>query len=480
MVTAEWMNAGSRAAVAGASMLVAKPAQDERFREQLQARAAVEDSVAARPKTPVAGGSVGDNPLAKMRPPVASSADDAVATTAQQEQRDAHSKASQDTGAVVVAKPDAETNKGQSEGNAWQKEDSPGAAEVGAALQQDAQPLGAIVVAANTKLPVSGKGAGSSAPAVDKSATAAKKDSCRSGAVDSAVVSEAGPVVAQLPVMVVPKVVEAKTQTLPEPEMAPVALKDLKDESAIAKPAGALLKKTESKVAAAAGSEGSIAGVAVAPGTQQVSVATAAVGPANAVAGVAIGGHVTHVQGTSSNGVTSKVAESGTSPYVAAAVPVRANTDLRTLVSTPNVLEIGFASGSHGWLKVRAELDGTGEVAASVVAASAGAAEGLHKELPGLSQYLAGEDVAVSSLVVNAAGKGVEAQDAAMSFGGGQAQAGGRQGARQGESSGEAQTSAGLAGVAAEWTEFEGGWDRAEVPAAMLARGSGSWLSVRV
>ena len=94
-------------------------------------------------------------------------------------------------------------------------------------------------------------------------------------------------------------------------------------------------------------------------------------------------------------------------------------TDLRTMTATPNVLEIGLASGSHGWLRVRAELGPAGEVAASVVASSTSAAEGLHKELPAISAYLAEERVGVGSLVVNAMEKGAGAQDSMLSGGSG-------------------------------------------------------------
>ena len=72
-----------------------------------------------------------------------------------------------------------------------------------------------------------------------------------------------------------------------------------------------------------------------------------------------------------------------------------------TLVSTPHVLEVGVASGTNGWLKVRAETDGTGGVAASVVTTTAIAADAMHKELPALSAYLHSESVGVSSLAVH-------------------------------------------------------------------------------
>ena len=103
--------------------------------------------------------------------------------------------------------------------------------------------------------------------------------------------------------------------------------------------------------------------------------------------------------------------------------------DLKTLAGAPNILEVGIDSGTHGWLRVRAELGQTGEVMASVVAGSAGQAETLRREVPAMSSYLAGESVGVSSLVVNAMEQGArEVQDAAMSYGTG----GGREHREQG------------------------------------------------
>ncbi len=157
-------------------------------------------------------------------------------------------------------------------------------------------------------------------------------------------------------------------------------------------------------------------------------------------------------------------------------------TDLKTLVATPNVLEVGIASGSHGWLRVRAEFSQTGEVAASVVAASAGAAQGLHKELPALSAYLAGERVGVDSLVVNAADKSAGAQDAALNNGAGNAggsQAGTNQRGRDIPSS-----SASTAGSDSDsfGLDEDAGLALASInlPTVFSANGSGSWLSVRV
>lgn len=76
--------------------------------------------------------------------------------------------------------------------------------------------------------------------------------------------------------------------------------------------------------------------------------------------------------------------------------------DARTLAATPNSLEVGVANGSHGWLRVRAELDASGLVRAAVVASSAGSAEALSRHLPEMSAYLTQESTRIGSLVVHA------------------------------------------------------------------------------
>ena len=70
--------------------------------------------------------------------------------------------------------------------------------------------------------------------------------------------------------------------------------------------------------------------------------------------------------------------------------------------ASTHALEVGVANATHGWLRVRAEVDDAGAVVAQVVATNAAAADGLHRELPALSAYLAGEHVLVSSLAVHA------------------------------------------------------------------------------
>jgi len=155
--------------------------------------------------------------------------------------------------------------------------------------------------------------------------------------------------------------------------------------------------------------------------------------------------------------------------------------DLKTLVATPNVLEVGIASGAHGWLKVRAEFAETGEVAASVVAGSASAAQSLHKELPGISAYLAGERVGVSSLVVNSAERGAGAQSSTLGSGTGGAATtdDGRSHGGRDIPAATAKGSSRAADLLADASALLGA-SGMNAPLMLHANGSGSWLSVRV
>jgi hypothetical protein len=74
----------------------------------------------------------------------------------------------------------------------------------------------------------------------------------------------------------------------------------------------------------------------------------------------------------------------------------------RMLTATPTALEVGIQNGTHGWLKVRAEMVDGGVVNASVSAASSAGQEMLHRELPALTAYLQEEKVAVNAVVVHA------------------------------------------------------------------------------
>jgi hypothetical protein len=75
----------------------------------------------------------------------------------------------------------------------------------------------------------------------------------------------------------------------------------------------------------------------------------------------------------------------------------------RMLTATPTMLEVGIQNGTHGWLKVRAEMADGGVVNASVSTASSAGQEMLHRELPALTAYLQDEKVAVNAVVIHAA-----------------------------------------------------------------------------
>ncbi len=69
------------------------------------------------------------------------------------------------------------------------------------------------------------------------------------------------------------------------------------------------------------------------------------------------------------------------------------------LTATPTSLEVGIANGTHGWLKIRAEME-DGVVTASLSPGSMAAQEMLHRELPSLVAYLQEEKLGVNTLVV--------------------------------------------------------------------------------
>ncbi|WP_128914042.1 hypothetical protein [Granulicella sibirica] len=68
----------------------------------------------------------------------------------------------------------------------------------------------------------------------------------------------------------------------------------------------------------------------------------------------------------------------------------------RTLQATPTVLEVGVPGGSHGWVKIRAEVGEGGAIRASISSPTASGQEALRRDLPDLSAYLEGEHVPVS------------------------------------------------------------------------------------
>jgi len=89
----------------------------------------------------------------------------------------------------------------------------------------------------------------------------------------------------------------------------------------------------------------------------------------------------------------------------------------RMLTATPTSLEVGIQNGTHGWLKVRAEISDGGAINASVSSASSSAQEILHRELPSISAYLEQEKIAVNSLVVQSSGTAAPVDWSASGFG---------------------------------------------------------------
>jgi hypothetical protein len=150
----------------------------------------------------------------------------------------------------------------------------------------------------------------------------------------------------------------------------------------------------------------------------------------------------------------------------------------RMLTATPTALEVGIQNGTHGWLKVRAEMADGGVVNASISAASSTGQEMLHRELPALGAYLQQEKVAVNTIVVHAPlAAGVEPRSSTgMDSAGGGAPPGGHDGGERQQSvrkaildgSGEATTYQSLRGVDEDGS----------LSLATYASG-GSWLSVR-
>ena len=122
------------------------------------------------------------------------------------------------------------------------------------------------------------------------------------------------------------------------------------------------------------------------------------------------------VPGIVSHGAGTKISSRGDATDIASgarSVMVRGE-EVHTLEAMPHALEVGLSAGAHGWLRVRAEMATDGEVSAQVIAGSAAAAAGLHKELPALTAFLADEKVGLTSLVVTAAERSSGTADAAM------------------------------------------------------------------
>lgn len=151
----------------------------------------------------------------------------------------------------------------------------------------------------------------------------------------------------------------------------------------------------------------------------------------------------------------------------------------RTLTASPTALEVGVPNGTHGWLKIRAEMTSGGVVDASLSTSSTSGQEMLHRELPSLTTFLQNEHVAVNTVVIQpaaTAGAGFHGLAGGMNGDGrGQAQSGGQGGEGRQETSGAVLNHAENARSYVSVPEIGGD----DLLSSVLYAGGGSWLSVR-
>ncbi len=147
-----------------------------------------------------------------------------------------------------------------------------------------------------------------------------------------------------------------------------------------------------------------------------------------------------------------------------------------TTASTTS-LEVGVAGGTHGWLRVRAELE-DGVVTASLTSPSAAGRDALHRELPSLMNYLREGQIGLGAVVVRDT-SAAERRDgfSSSNFSGHGQQSQARDQAHN-RSSGPA-TAWGPSDEQASqqvWREF----GTAGVLPSLFAGSTGGWLNVRV
>jgi hypothetical protein len=149
----------------------------------------------------------------------------------------------------------------------------------------------------------------------------------------------------------------------------------------------------------------------------------------------------------------------------------------KTLMATSTTLEVGLPGGSHGWLKVRAELTGDGVVHASVTSNTSAGTEMLRRELPSLTNYLHQEQIPIHSVAIHAPPDVMDSSNA--SSGGGQNHESGR-GAAEGQKDSRDQSTAVLVKggdvFLQEAQEDTGG---AGWPLSAGHARAGGWLNVR-
>ena len=152
----------------------------------------------------------------------------------------------------------------------------------------------------------------------------------------------------------------------------------------------------------------------------------------------------------------------------------------KTLTATPTSLEVGVSDGTHGWLKIRAEMAEGGSVNTSLSTSSSAGQEMLHRELPSLAAYLKSEHVAVNAVVIQPMPTG--GSDARGSFAGtsgsqhGQAQQSGGQGSegRHGPNN----STPNSAGASVPYSSLGAVGEDEMFSSTSYVQGSG-WLSVR-
>ncbi len=152
----------------------------------------------------------------------------------------------------------------------------------------------------------------------------------------------------------------------------------------------------------------------------------------------------------------------------------------KTLTATPTSLEVGVSNGTHGWLKIRAEMTEGGSVNTSLSTSSSTGQEMLHRELPSLAAYLKSEHVAVNAVVVQpmpASGPDVRGSFAGTSGSErGQAQQSGGQGS-EGRQSPNSSTAT-HAGASVPYSSL-GAVGEDEMFSSASSMQGGGWLSVR-
>jgi hypothetical protein len=151
------------------------------------------------------------------------------------------------------------------------------------------------------------------------------------------------------------------------------------------------------------------------------------------------------------------------------------------------MLEVGIPNGTHGWLKIRAEMGSGGEVTAALSSASTSGQEMLRRELPSISSYLQQERLTVHTVVLDkvateAGGSGWAQSGSHETTGDGQTR---QERSQQGQWNGESrQEERGQQGKDQVWRfgeEAAGYRGLGEVGIApqVTYSGGGSWLSVR-